>query len=395
MHRPLALSLALLAACGGKKTQEAPAAARFAPSDADTVVRLDLSRARTWSGWSKAAPLAVRAVQPAIDAVKSACGIDLLADASSILLARRGIGGTSDVTLAIGGLSKDKTSGCAVKLGSSMPGISLVADGDRFQVTRDGTSFASGAILASGEVVIVSRAGAAVEPAAWRNEVTSGSGAVPSWWSELDQEQPLAVRVQSPEHTITASAQLGDPFVIRGKVVTASAQAAQVDHARMKAIVEFLTKAGAGTGRLEPRDNVVHGDFTATGPKEIDTLVAAALSAIGADQAPEAPPPAADTSPIDCGELKAAVATYLKSSLEKMAPDQRSLVEPTIAKLEQNLAAAYVDSCTQDAWPAAAIHCHVDNAAGISRFEKCRMVVPEEPRKKFDERVKAALAGSR
>jgi hypothetical protein len=163
----------------------------------------------------------------------------------------------------------------------------------------------------------------------------------------------------------------------------------------MKAIVEFLTKAGAGTGRLEPRENVIHGDFTATGA-QIDTLVAAGLSAIGADQAPpEEPPPVANTAPIDCAELRAAVSTYLKSSLEKMAPDQKSLVEPTIAKLEQNLGAAYADSCTQDSWPPAATHCHVDNAAAISKFEKCRMLVPEEPRKKFDERVKAALAASR
>lgn len=394
MHRSFALSLALLAACGGKKTQEAPTAARFAPSDADTVLRLDLTRARAWAGWAKAAPVAFRAVQPAIDAVKSACGIDLLGEASSILLARRGVGSTSDLTLAIGGLSKDKTSGCAVKLGTSMPGVTLVPDGDRFQVVRGDKGFASGAILPSGDVVIVSRAGGAVEPAAWRTEVTEGSGAPPTWWSELDQDQPLAVRMQSPEHTITASAQLGDPFVIRGKVVTASPQAAQVDHARMKAVVEFLTKAGAGTGRLEPRDNVVHGDFTATG-KEIDSLVAAGLSAIGADQAPEEPPVAGNTTPIDCAELKAAVTTYLKASLERMAPDQRSLVEPTIAKLEENLGAAYADSCAQEAWPPAAIHCHVDHAATIKKFEMCRMTVPEEPRKKFDERVKAALAASR
>lgn len=395
MHRPFAFALALLAACGGKKSQEAPTAARFAPSDADTVLRLDLARARAWAGWSKAAPLAFRAVQPAIEAVKSTCGIDLLGEASSILLARRGVGGTSDLTLAIGGLPKDRTTACAVKLGTAIAGAQVVPDGDRFHVARDGKAFASGAILANGDLVIVSRAGAAVEPTAWRTEVTSGSGAAPAWWAELDQEQPLAVRMQSPEHTITASAQLGDPFVVRGKVVTASAQSAQVDLARLKAIVEFLQKAGAGTGRLEPRDNVIHGDFTATG-KEIDSLVAAGLSAIGADRPPvEPPPPTGNTAPIACTELRGAVATYLTSSLERMAPDQRGIVEPTMAKLEKNLGDAYVETCTADGWGPEIIHCHVDNAPTISRFEKCRLLVAEEPRKKFDERVKAALAASR
>ena len=393
MHRPFAFALVLLAACGGKKSQEAPAAARFAPSDADTVVRLDLARARAWTGWAKAAPLAFRAVQPAIDAVKSACGIDLFGEAGSLLLARRGVGSTSDMTLAIGGLPKDKTSGCAAKLGAAIPGVSLVPDGDRFQVNRGGKGFASGAILASGEVVIVSRGGTAVEPGAWRTEVTGGSGAAPAWWSELDQTQPLAVRMSTPEHTIAADAELADPFVIRAKVTTASPQSAQVDLARMKAILEFLQKAGAGNGRLEPRDNVVHADFTATG-KEIDSLVAAALSAIGADQAADEPPPAGNTAPIACTELTAAVSTYLKASLEHMAPDQRGLIEPTIAKLEKNLANAYVESCATGAWAPEVIHCHVDNATTIARFEKCRMLVPDDARKKFDERVKAALQAS-
>jgi len=396
MHRRFALVLALLCvSCGGKKAAEdAPVSLGFAPKDADTVLRLDLVRARAWSGWAKASPIAFQAVQPAISAVKSSCGIDLLGEASAIVLARRGVGATADMTLVIRGLPRAKTEGCAAKLGSTIPGVEIAIDGDRFRVLRGGKPFASGARVGStGDVVIVSRGGTAPDPEAWRSEVQGGWAPVPAWWSELDHEQPLAVRLHSPEHTITASAQLADPFVVRGKVVTASAQAAQVDLARMKAIVEFLTRAGAGTGRLEPQDNVIYGDFTATG-KEIDSLVAAGLSAIGSDPS-AAPPPAGNTTPIACTELRGAVSAYLKASLDRMTPEERGVVEATIAKLEKHLGDAYVDTCTLDAWSPEIIHCHVDNAKMVSRFEKCRMLVAEEPRKKFDERVKAALEASR
>jgi hypothetical protein len=394
MHRPFALALVVvLAACGSKKSKEAPIAASFAPTDSDAVVLLDLTKARSWPAWAAAAPQVFKSVQPAIDAVKTQCEIDLLADASWILLARRGVGPASDVTLGIGGLPRDKTGSCAVKIGERIPGLKLTAHGDQFQVLRDDKSFAAGAILASGDVVIVSRAGGAPAPAAWSSEVEGERRPPPAWWAELDQQQPLAIRTQRPEHTITASAQLGDPLVVRGKVVTASAQSAQVELARLKAILDFLTRAGAGTGRLEPRDNVIHGDFTATG-KEIDALVAAALSAIGAE-----PPPTGasgvNTTPIACTELRGAVAAYLLASLQRMSDDERGMVVPTIERLKKNLGDAYVDTCTLDGWAPEIIHCHVDNAQKVSRFEKCRMMVAEEPRKKFDERVKAALEASR
>lgn len=389
------LVLSILGASGCRKSEPAPPAAmRFLPGTADTAVRIDMARARTWSGFAKAAPIAFRSLQVALDAVNKACSLDLLAASSSIVLARRGVGNAGDLTLVIAGLPGDQLRACPVKLGTTVPPLAIVPDGDRFEVKLGGKGFASGAILATGELVLVSRAAASIDAATWRQEVTSGAGAVPAWWSELDQTQALAVRTQSTDNTLTASVELGDPFVIRGKVVAASTEIAATDLGRAKAIVEFLTKAEAGTGRLEPREATIHGDFTATGP-QIDRLVAAGLAAIAGDDAVEQPPVEQNMTPIECTEVNAAVAKYMASNLDAMAPSQRAGMEPMFAKLIPALQKAYVDSCTTDKWPANVIHCHVDHAAQLPRFEKCRLLLPEEPRKRFDDQVRAALSSAK
>jgi hypothetical protein len=392
MVRTLRLGVLALVILGGcKKSQPAPPAAlRFLPQAAEIAVRVDLARAKTWSGYAKAAPVAFRSIAVAVEAVKKACGLDLIADASSIVLARKGTGAAGDMTLVIAGLPGDKLTACPVKLGATIPPLEVVPDGDRFSVKLGGKGFASGAILPTGELVLVSRAAANVEPAAWREEVTGGTGSVPSWWAELDQVQPIAVRTQSPDHTITVDIQLGDPIVVRGKSVAASAQLASTDLARGKAILEFLTKADAGVGRLEPRDNVVHGDLTATGP-QIDRLVSAALAAIGGDE-PAQPPPVENTSPIECSEMAGAVKTYMAANLAAMDPAQRPSMEPMFAKLVPELEKAYVESCTTDKWPPGVIHCHVDHADQLPRFEKCRLLLDAAPRTHFDQLVTAALS---
>ncbi len=385
---PLYSLVALMFAGGCKKSApEASAALRFLPATAETALRVDIARAKTWSGWPRASEAAFRPIAGPVAAVKTACGLDLLGEASSFVLARR----QGDMTLVFSGLPKDKVAACPAKLGTTLPRLAIVPDGERFGITIDAKTVASGALLANGDLVIVSRGSAGVEAGAWRTEVASGGGAAPAWWVELDQAQPLAIRVESPERTVTGTAELGDPLVIRAKVVSPTAELAALDQARAKAIVDFLTKAEAGTGRLEPKGSMLFADFTATGP-QIEKLVAAGVSTLGGDQRASEPPTALDTSPIECSTLAAAVATYMTTNLEAMPADQRAATQPMFEKLVPALQKAYVDSCMTGAWPPAAIHCHVDSANNLPRFEKCRLVLTPEQRTKFDDLVKSALS---
>jgi hypothetical protein len=384
------LLLAAIFAIGCKRStpDAAGPALRFLPKTAETALRLDITRARTWSGWQKASAAAFRGIAAPLAAVKKACDLDPIADASSVVFAR----GDGDITFVIAGLPKDKVAACPAKLGSPIPDLTFVPDGERFGIMVEGKSFASGAILPTGELVLVSRKGQGIEPAAWRTEVASGTGAAPAWWAELDQTQPFAVRIETKERTVTGSAELADPLVIRGKVVSPTAELAATDQARAKAIVDFLAKAEAGTGRLEPKGTTLYADFTAKGP-EIDKLLAAGLSTLGADQHTPEAPTGLDTSPIACTELAGAVATYMKTSLGAMPAEQQAQMQAMIEKLLPVLQKAYVDSCTTGAWPPAAIHCHVDSASNVPRFEKCRLVLSEDQRTKFDGLVQSALTG--
>jgi hypothetical protein len=383
--------LAAIFAVGCKRSNPDSSASaatlRFLPPSADLAFRIDVTRARTWSGWQKASDAAFRSMAAPIAAVKSACGLDVVREASSVIFAMH----EDDVTLLITGLPKDKTTACPAKVGAVIPQVTFVPDGELFGISEGGKPFASGAVLPGGELVIVSRKGEGIEPGAWRIEV-GGTGNIPAWWTELDQTQPLAIRVQSKDRTVTGSAELGDPLILRAKDISATPELAATDAARAKAIVEFLTKAGAGTGRIEPKGTTLFADFTATGP-EIDKLIAAGVSTLGpSDQRMPEPPTGMDTSPIECSTLAAAVATYMTSNLEVMPADQRAQAQPMFDKLVPALQKAYVDSCTTGAWPPAAIHCHVDSAKNLPRFEKCRLVLSAEQRTKFDEAVKAVLS---
>jgi len=385
------LLLAAIVSVGCKRSNPDPVtttpALRFLPATAEIALRLDLTRARAWSAWPKASEALFKTIAPALAAVKKACDVDLLGDAKSLVFAR----GDDNVTIILDGLPKDKATACPAKLGTPLPDLTLVADGDRFTVNVEGKAFASGAHLPTGELVVVSRKAKGVGAAAWKTEVESGSGAAPAWWAELDQTQPVALRQSSSDRTVTGSAELGDPLVLRAKSVSPSTELATTDSARAKAIVEFLTKAEAGTGRIEPKGNTVYADFTAAGP-QIDKLVAAGISVLGTDDKTPAAPTGMDTSPIECSTLGAAVAKYMATNLAAMPAEQRAEAQPMFDKLIPALQKAYVDSCTTGAWSPAAIHCHVDSPENVPRFEKCRLVLTAEQRTKFDETMKAALA---
>lgn len=385
------LLIAAILAVGCKRSNPDSASAdalRFLPAAADKAVRVDVARAKTWPSWPKVAAGAFRPIASPLAAVKTACGLDLVGDASSFVFGRHG----GDVTIVIGGLPKDKLTACPAKVGASVPGLSIVPDGERFGIMANATLTASGAILANGDLVIVSRNSAGIEPGAWKTELASTSGAAPAWWGELDQTHPLAVRVASADRTVTGSAELGDPLVVHAKMMSATPELATTDQARLKAIVDFLTKAEAGTGRVEPKGTTAFADFTATGP-QIEKLVAAGMSTLGPEPATQEPPTGLDTSPIECSALAPAVATYVKTTVEAMPADQAAQMQTMIERLVPALQKAYVESCTADAWAPAAIHCHVDSATNVPRFEKCRLVLAAEQRTKFDELLKAALSG--
>lgn len=382
---------AAICAVGCKRSGPEPTtssgALRFLPATAEIALRIDLARARTWSRWDKASTTVFRSIVPPLEAVKKACDLDLLGEAKSLVFAR----GDDDITIVLAGLPKDKTAACPAKIGSQVPATAVVPDGDRFGITVEGKPFASGALLPSGELVLVSRKAQGVEAAAWKTEVEAATGAAPAWWSEVDQTLPIALRFQSPDRTVVGTAELGDPLVLRAKVDSPKPEVATADAARAKAIIDFLAKAEAGTGRTEPKGTTLYADFTATGP-QIDKLLAAGLSTFGAEpQAPEAPANL-DASPIECSALGPAVASYLTTNLEAMGPDQRAQTQAVFDKVLVPLQKAYVESCTAGAWSPQAIHCHVDSARNVPRFEKCRLVLTAEQRTKFDETVKAALA---
>lgn len=388
---PRLMLLAALGAigCKGSSPEQTTtgSALRFVPASAALAIDLDLARARRWSSWTKVSSAAFRPIADPLEAVQKACGLDLVGEAKSLVFASVG----ETTTLVLAGLPKDKTAACPAKLGTTVPGLAITPDGTRFGISVAGQSLASGALLPTGELVIVARDGHGIDPAAWRTEVESGAGTAPAWWSTLDHAQPFAIRTHTPERTVVGSADLAEPLVLRAAVESPTAELATADAGRAKAIVDFLTKAEAGTGRLEPKGTTLYADFTATGP-QIDKLVTAALSTLGTEGRPAEAPPETDTSPIACGELAAAVGMYLTTNLELMGPDQRAKTEPMFAKLQAPLQKAYVETCTAGAWAPAAIHCHVNNGRNVPRFEKCRLMLTAEQRTSFDGAVKAALA---
>ncbi len=367
-----------------------PAAYRFLPANAEVVVRVDLARARAWPQFAKVAPVALATVQRVLDDTKRVCDLDVLAEASNVVLGRSGALLGGDVTLILSGLPAAKVTGCFDTIAKTGSALQLTVDGTLVHASIGGNPLASGALLPSGEVVIVARAGKAVDPAAWKTEVAQATGSAPTWAAELDAKDPIATRVVLGARTVVASVQLADPLVVRGKVITASDAAAKEDAVRMNAILNYLGQAKAGTGRVEQAGATIHADFTARGP-EIDAFVTTALPGLFGAGVPRDLATDAVAGPPDCSTLAAAVSAYLETSLTKAPEEQRKELEAAMGQLTPKLQKAYVDSCTQDSWSAASIECHVANTTGLARFEKCRETLTEAQRERLDTALKAAL----
>ena len=383
--------LALLAiGCGKRSNPESSAIYHFLPDKPELVVRVDVAKLRAWPKFATLAP-ALKMVESAVELPKRECGLDLVSESATFVVALRGSARDGDVSAVVTGLPRDKTTACLAKLAKHDP-TGFVVDGTTFQLVTSGTSTASGAILAGGEAVLVSRAGRGVDPTAWKQEVAAAPTPPPAWWTEMSPTAPIATRVVTTSRTAVASIDLGDPLVVHGTLISADEAAAKADLETYKAVLGYLQSGGAGTGRLEARGATVYGDFTAKGA-EIDTLLGMALPALFQRQTSEASlvDPAGPQSS-DCASLTDAIARYLASAMASAAPDTKAAMQQHLDVLQGKLAKAYLDSCTADHWSATSITCHVQNAASLKQFEHCRDTLTAEQRTHFDEAIKQATA---
>lgn len=395
--RFLVVSALVLAGCSKSSPPAASdAALRFLPAQPELAVRIDLGRTRAWPHFATVTASVFPELQAAVDAARRACDLDVYGAARALVLARRGAAPGADLTVIATGLPRAEVTACLTKLASAAAPFALAVDGEVFHARVGDRPVAAGALLPTGDLVVVARQGAGIEPAAWKTEVGQGTAAGPvtiAWWVELDAAAPVALRTSSAQRTVVATIEPGDPLIIRGKLVAPSVAAANDDVARAKAILAYMTQASAGSGRLEPKGATVHADFTARG-KEIDNLVATAVPALaaGATAPAEPPPPPASDTPRDCSELAPAVAQYLNESLAKAPAERRAALQQQLTTLVPALQQAYVEQCKAGAWAMTAIDCHVRNATALSRFERCRMLLSEDQRTRFDAAVTAALS---
>lgn len=392
--RAAALGALVLVACKKSSGPPPSPALRFLPASPDLVLRLDMKRIRAWALYDKAAPIALAGAAKLLEDAKQRCNLDVIGDATSIVIARRGALLAGDLTLVVAGLDRAKVTSCLQAIATQASVLSITLDGDVVQASIADRPVASGAFLPGGEIVLVSRDGAGVAPDAWKAEVTQGATTIPAYWAELDAKQPIAIRVVDDVRTVLASVELGDPLIVRGKVVTASEAAARDDAKRMNAILGYLSQADTGTGRIEPQGATIFADFTATGPQAANFVGVALPAVMGAGG------PARDltldvkTGPGDCSVLPAAVEKYLATGMQKAPPERRQEMEKALPTLGPALQQAFVDTCTADQWSASSVECHVTNADALAQFERCRETLTEEQRGHLDTALATAISAS-
>lgn len=390
--RVLLASLVLVIACGkDTSTPKPPPAYRFLPANPELVVRLDLTRVRAWPHYAKVAPRALADIEKLLAAARDQCKLDVMAEATSVIIAKRGPLLSGDLVAIASGLNKDKVTSCLATILASGSVVKLTLEDNLVQVRLGERSLASGAVLPSGDVVLVARNGAGVDPAAWKTEVTQGVVALPAWLGDLDLRAPIAVRSETEKRAVTATIVLEDPLVLHGRVTSPSAAAAASDVKAAQAIANYLDQGKAGTGRVEPSGVLTFLDYTASGP-EIDNLLAIALPALfGAETDRDLAATVTGPAPT-CALLPDAVDAYIKQTLATAPPNMRADMEAKVVPLLPQLKQAFVDNCTKDAWAPASITCHVDNKDRLARFEKCSQTLTAEQRGRLEAAVKAALA---
>ena len=386
-----AMLCASTSACKGSSSGGPPASVRFLPGDPDTAFRVDVARVRAWSIYPQLSQVALTSVEMLLKGANEKCGLDVMGSATSIIGAKKAALMAGDVTLIVAGLPRDKVTACLTTIASAKSILALTRDGDLFHASVQGRPIASGAILSTGEVVIVARKGGGVEPAQWKTEVDQGAKAVPAWWSELEPYlgEPIAVRAADDKRTVYATAAFTSALTVRAKIVTKSEADAKGDTTRINAILSYLKNANAGEGKAETQGANAFAELTAKGP-EVDALIktgGGALFTRNAELPTETP---TASRHYECSELAQAVGDYMSAALESAGKSPQ--MAEMVAKVTPPLKQAYVDACTEGKWADAAIECHVINATNLPRFEKCRIQLQEAQRGQFDAKVGAVLA---
>ena len=395
--RLLLCAAVALSACKGSSSSAPPSSVRFLPGNPDIAFRADVQRIRAWSIYPQLAPVVLGGVEMILANAKTSCDLDVMATAKTIIAAKKGTLMAGDVTLIIGGLPRDKMTTCLDTIVAAKAALQLTRDGDLFHATLQGRAIASGAILPTGELLLLQRAGMGIEAAAWKTEINQGANAIPAWWSELEvyANDPIAIRATDGKRVVLATATFTDALTVRAKILNATEDDAKRDQANIKAIYEFMKTANAGEGKVDAQGTTLFAELTAKGP-QIDALIktgGAALFPRTEAAAPTELPPA--TSPRECSELTDAVGKYMQQAIDSTAPANRAEMAAMVGKVLPALQKAYVDACTSSDWSDAAIECHVLNATNLPKFEKCRMGLPEAQRTPFDKAVGEALAGAK
>ena len=156
-----------------------------APSDADTVIRLDMTRARAWPGWAEGSAIACSAVQRRVDAVKRSWSRPHRRGQLDPL-ARRGVGASG------GPDARDRWA--AEGQGQRVRGQARQLDARRRescrrrpfhgQPRRQGASHRARCCRMARLVIVSARRGERGARGVATGGSTSGSGAPPASWTE-------------------------------------------------------------------------------------------------------------------------------------------------------------------------------------------------------------------
>src|SRR5687768_4628302 len=84
------LAVACKGGSSGSSTGKSGNATAFLPADPEVAVRVEVDRARAWSGFAKITPILLRDVQPLLDELEAGCKLDVVGEAKRMIVARKG-----------------------------------------------------------------------------------------------------------------------------------------------------------------------------------------------------------------------------------------------------------------------------------------------------------------
>lgn len=377
---------------GSSSSGQSATAQALLPAAPDLAVRLDVERVRTWPGFAKVAPVLLRDLQPVLDEIKAACGLDPVAEAKSVLLAKQ----AAEIAVVIAGLPKERVTACAG------PDRALRLDGDLLSIHRQARAVASGKFLGTGELVLLSRGGGALDAAAWKAEETKAKPA-PAWTASLDPSSAAAVWVVTPQRKVLARTDFASPLVVKASVASETPDTAKRDQQLVHATGEYFKSANAGTLTSAIAGSSVEATLTVA-PEQIDALLALVTPMLTGIPASTSKPPTGSTGElatdlmldpkisVDCESLPAAVEKYLDDSVKASPAKGREKMQAVALQLRPELQKLFRSRCVTDQWSTDSIRCFLATAyaSKLRRFERCQLTV--EQRKHLDADLGAAMA---